>query len=115
MTILCTIGTLMLIHNPTTYNQTILAKDKLPNTAELKQYTCIVETGQAKRHSTTYSSITTITTSRPIHEFKRIEPTFIQQLNELGVYLRSTNLTTVDTAEIGMFLGLHPSLTNVEW
>lgn len=41
--------------------------------------------------------------------------TFVQQLDELGVYLRNTNLTTVDTVEMGMFLWLHPSLTNVEW
>lgn len=56
-----------------------------------------------------------ITTSRPVYEFKCIDPTFVQQLQELGVYLRSTNLTTVDTVEIGMFIGLHPSLTNIEW
>ena len=115
MTILRNIDTTMLIHNQKTYDKTIASQEKLPEPQELSQYTCIVENTQKRYQSKSFSSITTITTSRPVYEFKRIEPTFVQQLQELGVYLRSTNLSTVDTMETGMFLGLHPSLTNVEW
>ena len=48
-------------------------------------------------------------------EFRRIEPTFVGTLRTLNIFIRSTNLETVDTVEIGMFLGLHPLLTNIKW
>ena len=115
MTILQNTDTTMLIHNPQTYEKMISSKEDLPSQQDLSNFTCIVENVQRRVHRRSYSSITTITTCRPIHEFKLVDPTFIQQLDELGVYLRSTNLSTVDTVEIGMFLGLHLSLTNVEW
>ena len=56
-----------------------------------------------------------MTIARPIHELKRIHPEIIQVLAENNTYLRSTSLQTVDTVEIGFFIGLHPSLTNIEW
>ena len=87
ITILRNIDTTMLIHNPTTYDQTLTSKDELPTQQELANFTCIVESVQKRQHKMSYSSITTITTSRPVCEFKRLDPTFVQQLNDLGVYL----------------------------
>ena len=56
-----------------------------------------------------------VTMARPIQEMKRNQPTLIQVLQEENVFIRSTVLETTDTVEIGYFLGLHPSLTNLGW
>ena len=80
-----------------------------------KQYTSIVGSQKWKTNLQTFGCITTITTAQPIHELKRIKHTFVTKLCGLGVSTKSMNLETVDTVEIGMFLGLHPSLTNIDW
>ena len=56
-----------------------------------------------------------MTIARPIHELKRLNSDLLQVLSDNHTFLRSTLLQTVDTAEIGFFIGLHPSLTNIEW
>ena len=67
------------------------------------------------RNSETYASITRMTTSRPIHELKRVYNNLFEVLKAENVFIRKTKLETTDTVELGFFIGLHPSLTNLEW
>ena len=56
-----------------------------------------------------------MTTSRPIHELKRVYNNLFEVLKKENVYIWKTKLETTDTVELGFFVGLHPSLTNLEW
>ena len=91
------------------------ATDKLPPESKIHFYTEMEATQKQFQNTAAYACITMVATARPIHELKRTHPTLIQLLQEKNVYLRSTSFKTTETTEIGFFIGLHPSLTNLPW
>ena len=96
--------------------QVITATQALPTEAEINTFAEIkCKTKPYYKAEQTYASITAMSMARPLTEMKRNHPELVPKLQDLQVFLRSTTLDTVDTVEIGFFLGLHPSLTNVEW
>ena len=52
---------------------------------------------------------------RPLSEYKRTNYKAITKLQELRIYVRNTTLSMLDTVEVGIFVGLHPSLININW
>ena len=93
----------------------LTSNEALPKEKDLHLYTDLEATQKRHQNSAAYASITMVATARPVHEMKRTQPTLIQTLQEQHVYLRSTSFNTTDTTEIGFFIGLHPSLTNLQW
>ena len=93
----------------------LTATETLPTETELTAYTEMEATQKRHQNTAAYACITMVATARPIHEMKRTQPTLIQKLQEQNVYLRSTSFNTTETTEIGFFIGLHPSLTNLQW
>lgn len=115
MTLLRDMDTTMLIHNPRSYHVVITTNGLILNYMEINRYISITELPYPHHGRTNYVSAMTTTICHPIHEFKHIEPTFVYTLNKLGVFIWGTNLEMFDMVEVGMFLGLNPTLTNVEW
>lgn len=62
-----------------------------------------------------YAFVTTVATARPIYEIKRIHPRLLYTLLQHNIYLHSTNFLTTDTSKIRFLIGLHASITNIEW
>ena len=89
--------------------------DELPGKNQVHKYAEINTIKKARQNKETYASLTTVAMARPIQEMKCIHNTLINALQEEHVYVRSTVLETMDTVEIGYFLGLQPSLTNLCW
>ena len=87
----------------------------LPNGHETTKYMVITATGKRYHKAEAYACVTMVATARPIHEMKRNHPSLLRELQQHNVYLRSTAFQTTETVEIGFFLGLHPSLTNLDW
>ena len=113
LTILRKIDTTTIIHTEEP-DVAIHITEPLPTYENIKKYTKI-EGIQKRNGDTKYGCITTITTARPIYEIKKLRQELVDVLIETNTYLKGTTLETVDTVEIGFFLGLHPSLTNIEW
>lgn len=114
LNVLREIDTTMLIHGRSGLS-TIAHGDVLPSEKESTHYTMLEGIPKAMGQAETYSSITRVTTARPIHELKRLYRNLLEVLRRENVFLRKTNLSTTNMVEIGFFLGLHPSLTNLEW
>ena len=93
----------------------LTATESLPTETDLQEYTEMEATQKRHQNTAAYACITMVATARPIHEMKRTQPTLIQTLQAQNVYLRSTSFNTTETTEIGFFIGLHPSLTNLQW
>ena len=89
--------------------------DLLPSESKIKEYTDLTVTKKPIRQAEAYASIMTLITSRPIHKLKRLFYNLFEVLKSENVFIRKTNLDTTNMVEIGFFLGLHPSLTNLEW
>ena len=60
-----------------------------------------------------FTCMTKITTTRPITEYKPTHNALLQKLHNEGIFLQQTTLNLLDTLELGMFIGLHPLLTNI--
>ena len=103
-----------IIHSRDANNQ-VNIKDPIPESDLAMQYTTINTVKKARHNEVTFASLTMVTTARPIQEMKRLHGLLIHQLQLEQVYVRSTLLDSTDTVEIGFFLGLHPSLTNLRW
>ena len=95
--------------------QLITQKNSLPDKSNSIEYTDLTANQKRYNQAETYACVTTVATARPIHEMKRLHPRLLQTLQQHNVYLRSTNFSTTDTSEIGFLIGLHPSMTNIEW
>ena len=106
--------TLMIHHqqDPMSHN---LPHQRIPTAARAAPYAVMTECQNQHRTHTKFACVTTVTTIRTIEELKRRDPLFIQTLSKLKVYIRRTTLSTADTVEVGFFVGLHPSLTNLQW
>ena len=87
----------------------------IPMTTRAAPFVDMTEQRNQRQTHTKFACVTTVTTTRTIEELKRRDPLFIQTLSKLKVYIRRTNLSTADTVEVGFFVGLHPSLTNLHW
>ena len=115
MTILRNIDNTIMIYSQD-QKHVITPTQNLPMEPEIQKFTEIKSKAKPyHKADQTFASITAMSMARPITEMKRNHPELVPKLQDLQVYLRSTTLNTVDTVEIGFFLGLHPSLTNVEW
>ena len=88
--------------------------DKLPTFPNAQPYMKLEEI-KKKNGESKYGSITTMTLARPIHETKKLYPELVDVLINTNTFLKTTLLETTDTVEIGFFIGLHPSLTNIAW
>ena len=113
LTVLRKIDTTIIIHT-TEDNIAIHITDPLPQFDTAQQYMKLEEVKKRNGESK-YGSITTMTLARPIHETKKLYPELIDVLIETNTFLKTTLLETTDTVEIGFFIGLHPSLTNIDW
>ena len=109
-----TIDRTTIIHSKNN-NQQILSNNPLPTEAELHNFVTLNNIQKARHNQETYASIVTVTTTQPIQYMKKVQNALIQQLQTEQVYVCSTKLDTTNTVEIGYFLGLHPSLTNLRW
>lgn len=52
------------------------------------------------RNTETYASITSMTTSQPIHELKRVYNNLFEVQKQENVYIKKTKLETTDTVEL---------------
>ena len=93
----------------------IATQDPLPEETHLSKYMTINTIKKARHNVVTFTSLTTVTTARPIQEMKRLHGLLIHQLQLEEVYVQSTLLDSTETVKIGFFLGLHPSITNLRW
>ena len=113
LTVLRKIDTTTIIHTHEE-NIAIHITDALPKFDQAQPYMKLEEVKKRNGESK-YGSITTMTLARPIHETKKLYPELVDVLMETNTFLKTTLLETTDTVEIGFFIGLHPSLTNIEW
>ena len=109
------VETTLIIHHSTDPKLHILPHQLIPTAALAASYTAMTERPNLRRTHTKFACVSTVTSTRTIEELKRRDPLFIQTLNNLKVFIRETTLTTADTVEVGFFVGLHPSLTNLQW
>ena len=107
-------NTLIIHHqqDPTLHN---LPHQTIPMAARAEPYADMTEQQNRQRTQAKFACVTTIATTRTLEELKRRDLLFIQTLSKLKVYIRQTNLSTADTVEVFFFVGLHPSLTNLQW
>ena len=114
LNVLRAIDPTMLIHGKNGVN-TIATADVMPSEKESAQFTTLEGIQKAMGQAEMYAGITRVTTACPIHELKRLYKNLLDVLQRENVFIRKTNLSTTNTVEISFFLGLHPSLTNLEW
>lgn len=115
METLKTIDPCLVIHHGADISKDITPQNKIPKVSAAAPYAKMSEFKHHKAQKIRYACITTVTTSRPISEYKRTNQGLVPKLAEHQVFLRPTTLDTADTVEVGFFVGLHPSLTNVSW
>ena len=115
MTLLRETDRSLTIHTVQDQHNSILPQHPIPGSIEVAHYATMTELQNRNRQKPKYASVTTITTNRTIGELKRENPQFISNLMKLKVYVRHTDLMTADSVEVGFFVGMHPSLTNLAW
>ena len=97
------------------------SKDVLPaqaipkTTIQANPYAQMLDLQAMRPHAVRFACLTTVTLSRNIWEIKRNYRTLRDHLYVADTYMRQTTLKTLDTVELGMSVGLHPSLTNIAW
>ena len=96
-------------------------KDVLPSqaipktTLQANPYAQMLDLHAPRPNAVRFSCSTMVTLSRNISEIKRNNRQLKDHLYVADTYMRQTTLNTLDAVELGMFVELHPSLTNIAW
>ena len=105
----------MIIHNNKDTSLPILPHEQIPPASRVDRFAIMTEIKHRRSHQAKYACVTTIETRETISTHKRENSTFIPTLTKLKVFIRHTQLKTADSVEVGFFVGMHPSLTNITW
>ncbi len=105
----------LVVVNPTTKAQVILATDPIPtNEAEFKKLFTISTDSRATNHQQRIVIGCHLCSNRTINDIKfdKNKPQFLEWLTQQNIYIESDNLGVDKTTTIGYLLKLHPQLTN---
>ena len=105
----------MIIYNNQDPTRNLLPNEKIPTGKETSPYATMKDFQNRKGHQAKFACVTTIEMAQSMAQHKRDNALFIPMLMTLHVYIRPTELKTADTVEVGFFVGMHPSLTNIQW
>ena len=100
------------VQDPT---KNVIAQSPIPQAQGVGNYALMASVSHRSNNQAKFACVTTIETNRTITEHKRGNPQFIPTLMKFNVFLHQTKLQTANTVEVGFFVGLHPSLTNLTW
>ena len=105
----------MIIHHAWDTKEVLPAQAILKTTLQANPYAQMLDLQAPRPHAVRFSCLTTVTLSCNISEIKRNHQKLKDHLYVADTYMQQTTLNTLDTVELGMFVGLHLSLTTIAW
>ena len=105
----------LIIHHVTDPTKHVIEHTPIPQAQGVGNYASMTPLSHRSNNQAKFACVTTIESNRTITEHKRGNSLFIPTLTKFNVFIRQTKLQTANTVEVGYFVGLHPSLTNLTW